>query len=194
MGKQMDWLEEFLQNYANDARNNEGDGAASAAEHIRKYIREEIDPKVIEILEVWFENRDELTAINSKDDPSEAEVDCADSLRRNLIGVGDELVARLRPAAGDRPQPAGELEVAEPPAKQLHGERVATDCDHTWRLTETGYIRTWQIDFVEKTKTIRAYSAGLEEFGSEGAGDDHLECSTCLTTKPIPEGWSVAFL
>ena len=59
------------------------------------------DPKVIEVLEAWFENRDELTAINEKDDPSDDEVDCADSLRRNLIGVGDELVALLCPTNAD---------------------------------------------------------------------------------------------
>ncbi len=70
------------------------------------------DPKVIEVLEAWFESRDELDAINSKDDPSDDEVDCADSLRRNLIGVGDELVALLCPTVQDRPQPSGDSEDA----------------------------------------------------------------------------------
>lgn len=68
-----------------------------------------------------------------------------------------------------------------------------TDCEHTWTLTETGYIRQWHTEFDEKTKTIRAYFGGSEDFSESGAGDDHLMCATCLDTKPLPQGWEVDF-
>lgn len=68
-----------------------------------------------------------------------------------------------------------------------------SDCDHNWVLTETGYIRQWHTEIDEETKTVRAYFSGSEDFSDEGAGDDHLMCSLCLDTKPIPEGWEVDF-
>jgi len=68
-----------------------------------------------------------------------------------------------------------------------------TDCDHTWRLMETGYVRTWQTELDEASQTIRAYWGGSEDFSDEGAGDDQLQCSLCLMTKPIPDGWEIDY-
>jgi hypothetical protein len=67
------------------------------------------------------------------------------------------------------------------------------DCDHNWRLTETGYVRTWHTEFDDESRTVIAYYNGSEDFSDEGAGDDHLQCSTCLETKPLPEGWEIDY-
>lgn len=68
-----------------------------------------------------------------------------------------------------------------------------SDHEHTWVLTETGYTRSWQIDIDEASETVVAYFGGTEDFSDQGAGDDHLECSTCLETKPLPEGWEIDY-
>ncbi|AIS73844.1 hypothetical protein SEA_SEMPERFI_81 [Mycobacterium phage SemperFi] len=73
--------------------------------------------------------------------------------------------------------------------------KLETDCGHdSWRLIETGYVRTWSIEIDPEDKTIVASYGGSEDFSDEGAGDDHLQCSICLDTKPIPEGWEVDFV
>ena len=70
---------------------------------------------------------------------------------------------------------------------------MTVECDHNWTLTETGYIRQWFTEFDEENKVIRGYWGGSEDFSDGGNGDDHLMCSTCLVTKPIPEGWEVDY-
>ena len=65
-----------------------------------------------------------------------------------------------------------------------------TDHEHDWQLTETGYSRSWHTE-IEGT-TIRAYFNGSEDFSETGAGDDHLECTTCGETKSI-EGYQVDY-
>lgn len=68
------------------------------------------------------------------------------------------------------------------------------DClQHQWRLMETGYVRTWSVDIDPKTKTVTAYYSGSEDFSESGDGNDALECSLCLTTKEIPEGWEIDY-
>lgn len=69
----------------------------------------------------------------------------------------------------------------------------ADDCEHSWQLTETGYVRTWSTVIDEQSKTIRADYSGSEDFSEGGNGDDHLQCSPCLITKPIPDDWEVDF-
>lgn len=66
-------------------------------------------------------------------------------------------------------------------------------CAHEWRLTETGYVRTWHTVIDEEAKTIIGYWSGSEDFSDVGAQDDHLQCSLCLETKPIPEGWTIDY-
>ena len=67
-------------------------------------------------------------------------------------------------------------------------------CEHTWRLAETGYVRTWNIEMDEESKVITAYQGwGSSNFSEQGNGDDHLECSLCLETKEIPDDWEVDF-
>ncbi|BCP41457.1 hypothetical protein MINTMi27_15500 [Mycobacterium intracellulare] len=66
-------------------------------------------------------------------------------------------------------------------------------CNHDWRLTETGYVRTWTTEIDEDSHRIIAYYSGSEDFSEGGAGDDHLQCSICLETRPIQEGWEVEY-
>lgn len=68
------------------------------------------------------------------------------------------------------------------------------ECEHDWRLAETGYVRTWRIDFDDEAKTIVAKFAGSDDWSDLGNQDDHLECSMCLETQPIPEGWEVDYV
>lgn len=68
-----------------------------------------------------------------------------------------------------------------------------SDHEHTWRLTESGYVRTWSIRIDPANETIVAYYGGSEDFSDEGAGDEHLQCSLCLETKPLPAGWEVDY-
>ncbi|QGJ90976.1 hypothetical protein SEA_BIANCATRI92_78 [Mycobacterium phage BiancaTri92] len=67
------------------------------------------------------------------------------------------------------------------------------NCDHNWQLTETGYVRTWHTELDEESQTIRTYFGGSEDWSESGAGDEHLQCSTCLLTKPLPEGWEIDY-
>ncbi|AOT25002.1 hypothetical protein PBI_KALPINE_83 [Mycobacterium phage Kalpine] len=69
---------------------------------------------------------------------------------------------------------------------------LETDCGHnSWRLIETGYIRTWSTEIDPENKTVIAVFTGSEDFSDEGDGDEHLQCSICLDTKPLPEGWEI---
>lgn len=70
---------------------------------------------------------------------------------------------------------------------------MSTQCEHTWRLVETGYVRSWHTEIDENEKVICAFYCGSEDFSEEGAGDDHLQCSLCLDTKSIPNDWEVDF-
>lgn len=63
--------------------------------------------------------------------------------------------------------------------------------EHTWLLTETGYVRTWTTKIDEEAKTIRTYWGGSEDYGDTGAGDDHLACY-CGATRSI-EGFEVEY-
>lgn len=65
--------------------------------------------------------------------------------------------------------------------------------EHEWRLTESGYVRTWVTEVDEEAKTIRACYGGSEDFSDEGSGDEHLECLGCGDTKPIPDDWEVDY-
>lgn len=73
---------------------------------------------------------------------------------------------------------------------QAQAIREVVDCTHEWKLTETGYTRTWHTEVDAETKTIRAYFCGTEDWSDQGAGDDHLACIWCGETKPI-EGWEI---
>lgn len=67
-------------------------------------------------------------------------------------------------------------------------------CQHPdWVMIETGYVRQWHIDIDEDTKTITAYWGGSEDFSESGAGDECLQCTMCLATKPLPEGFEVDY-
>jgi hypothetical protein len=65
--------------------------------------------------------------------------------------------------------------------------------EHDWRLAETGYVRTWRLEFDDESKTIKASYGGSEDWSEHGNQDDHLMCGTCLETKPLPDGWEVEF-
>jgi hypothetical protein len=60
-------------------------------------------------------------------------------------------------------------------------------------LTETGYVRTWHTVIDEESKTITGYWGGSEDFSDGGVGDDHLACSLCSETKPVPDGWTLNY-
>ncbi|QWS68252.1 hypothetical protein SEA_VANLEE_136 [Gordonia phage VanLee] len=66
-------------------------------------------------------------------------------------------------------------------------------CEHDWQVQEDGYTRAWSTTIDPDTKTIRAAWGGSSDFSSEGNGE-LLRCTTCLAEKPIPEGWSIAFV
>jgi hypothetical protein len=66
-------------------------------------------------------------------------------------------------------------------------------CEHIWQLTETGYIRTWTTRLDATSQRIIAEYTGSEDFSDEGAGDEHLQCSLCLATTPLPPGWEIDY-
>lgn len=69
----------------------------------------------------------------------------------------------------------------------------AAPCQHVWQLVETGYVRTWSTSFDPDTKTITASWGGSEDFSESGSGDDHLQCTLCLETQPLPDDWTIEY-
>jgi hypothetical protein len=65
-------------------------------------------------------------------------------------------------------------------------------CDHTWRLTESGYVRTWSTA-IDDDGTIVAIYAGSEDWSDDGDGDMYLQCWHCLETKPLPDGADIIY-
>lgn len=65
------------------------------------------------------------------------------------------------------------------------------DCLHTWRLQETGYVRTWHIDRRSSEEIVGVYS-GTEDFSDDG--DVRLACKSCGAEQAIPADVEVDFL
>ena len=59
--------------------------------------------------------------------------------------------------------------------------------EHSWQLSESGYVRLWSIDLDETTRTIVASDSGV---GDEGDGVK-MSCRDCGHTQDLPEDYEV---
>ena len=55
---------------------------------------------------------------------------------------------------------------------------LASDHEHSWKLTESGYVRTWHTE-IQEDGTIKAYYGGSEDWSENGDGGLYLECVDC---------------
>lgn len=124
------------------------------------------------------------------DDPREwwAEI-IADHLRAKGIDVEIDESDPALDAVREMPDPAADAaELACP----------FSDGEHTWELTEAGYIRTWSTvidtdDDGDITRITAAYT-GSEDFSDDGDGDMHLSCSMCVARRELPDHPTVEYV
>ena len=69
----------------------------------------------------------------------------------------------------------------------------ARDHEHTWRLTEHGYSRSWYTVISDGGRLATACYEGVSDWSQEGDGEMLLECSYCLVTKPVPDGMEIHY-
>lgn len=59
---------------------------------------------------------------------------------------------------------------------------------HDWRLTEGGYIRSWETTMDAEETVMKAVYSGSEDFSDDGDGHLYLECRTCAAVRELPDG------
>jgi hypothetical protein len=63
-------------------------------------------------------------------------------------------------------------------------QQAEQDHEHSWQLTERGYIRSWTTE-IDEDGTIRAYYGGSEDWSDDGDGYLYLECLQCGIAKGV---------
>lgn len=57
--------------------------------------------------------------------------------------------------------------------------------EHTWKLAEDGYTRTWSTEILDDGTIVAGYG-GSEDWSDDGDGKLYLECSFCLERRDVP--------
>ena len=106
-----------------------------------------------------------------------------------IHGTPEDILAMLESARASVVAHLGDQAAAENTTAVLLSTEPEATHEHTWRLTEGGYERTWatriETDDNGVEKVATTYE-GSSDFSEGGDGKLLLVCSGCLTERPAP--------